>query len=82
MFTARFNRYRGVVCAAVGFTVNPAGEPMIWGVDHALPLLYELGFRHVQEDTFDEACLTHTGTYDRARKFRFQHLVQARVARD
>jgi len=62
--------------------LGSAGEPMIWGVDHALPLLFELGFRHVQQDTFDEACLTHTGTYDRERKFRFQHLVQARVARD
>ena len=61
--------------------LGSAGEPMIWGVDHALPLLYELGFRHVRQDTFDEACLTHTGTYDRERKFRFQFLVQARVAR-
>ncbi|MBK8590086.1 MAG: SAM-dependent methyltransferase [Sandaracinaceae bacterium] len=61
--------------------LGSAGEPMIWGVDHALPLLYELGFRHVRQDTFDEACLIHTGTYDRERKFRFQFLVQARVAR-
>lgn len=62
--------------------LGSVGEPMIWGVDHALPLLFELGFRSVREDTFDEACLTYTGTYERERKFRFQHLVQARVARD
>ncbi len=62
--------------------LGSVGEPMIWGVDHALPLLFELGFRSVRADDFDEACLTHTGTYDRARKFRFQHLVHARVARD
>lgn len=61
--------------------LGSAGEPMIWGVDHALPLLFELGFRSVSETNFDEACLTYTGTYDRDRKFRFQHLVHARVAR-
>lgn len=61
--------------------LGDAGEPMIWGTDHALPLLFELGYRDVRQDTFDEACLRYTGTYERERKFRFQQLVQARVAR-
>src|SRR5687767_2037072 len=29
MFTATLSRYRGVVWAPVGFTVRPAGDPMI-----------------------------------------------------
>ncbi|MCB9628072.1 MAG: SAM-dependent methyltransferase [Sandaracinaceae bacterium] len=67
--------------AATKSHLGAAGEPMIWGIDHALPLLFELGYRDVRQDTFDEACLRFTGTYDRERKFRFQHLVRARVAR-
>jgi O-methyltransferase involved in polyketide biosynthesis len=67
--------------AATKSRLRTAGEPMTWGVDHALPLLFELGYRDVQQDTFDEACLRYTGTYERDRKFRFQYLVQARVGR-
>ena len=38
---------------------------------------YEEGFRYVNVTSFDELCLTLTGTYDRARKFRFQHIAVA-----
>ena len=65
--------------AATRSRLGEAGEPMIWGMDHPFPVLYELGYRDVRQDTFDEACLRFTGTYDRERRFRFQYLVQARV---
>ncbi|MBX3273394.1 MAG: class I SAM-dependent methyltransferase [Sandaracinaceae bacterium] len=61
--------------------VAQMGEPLRFGVDDVLPLLYEAGFRHVRTTSFDEACLDYTGTYDRARKLRFQTLVEARVGR-
>ena len=32
------------------------------------------GFFHVRTCPFDQICLALTGTYERARKFRFQHL--------
>ncbi len=53
------------------------GEPFVFGTNDATPLLYEEGFRHVRTVSFDEACLTLTGTYDRERAFRFQHLALA-----
>lgn len=53
------------------------GEPLQFGIDYPLPLLYEEGFRRVRALTFDEVCLDVTGTYDRAREFRFQGLVLA-----
>lgn len=53
--------------------VAGVGEPFLWGSNDPLPILYEEGFRHVRTTTFDEACLTLTGTYERAREFRFQH---------
>jgi methyltransferase (TIGR00027 family) len=53
------------------------GEPVRFGTNDPLPLLYEEGFRHVRCVSFDEACLSLTGTYDRARMFRFQHLAVA-----
>jgi methyltransferase (TIGR00027 family) len=58
------------------------GEPLRWGTDHVLPLLYEEGFRRVRVVTFDEAGLALTGTYDRDRKWRFIHLAEASVAPD
>jgi methyltransferase (TIGR00027 family) len=62
--------------------VGDLGEPLVFGVDDVLPLLYEEGFRRVRSLNFDEACLEHTGTYDRDRKFRFQGLaVASRAAR-
>lgn len=57
--------------------VDVLGEPLRFGIDDALPLLFEEGFRRVRSCTFDEACLDLTGTYDRARKFKFQSLVVA-----
>ncbi len=57
--------------------VGDLGEPLRFGVDDVLPLLYEEGFRRVRTLNFDEACLAETGTYDRARKFRFQGLAIA-----
>lgn len=62
--------------------VSELGEPVRWGTDHALPMLYEEGFRRVRMTTFDEAALELTGTYERERRWRFIHLVEASVARD
>jgi len=53
------------------------GEPVKFGTNDPLPLLYEEGFRHVRCVSFDEACLSLTGTYERDRMFRFQHLAIA-----
>ncbi|MGO8996024.1 MAG: class I SAM-dependent methyltransferase [Polyangiaceae bacterium] len=53
------------------------GEPLRFGVDYPLPLLYEEGFRRVRMLTFDELALDMTGTYERARAFRFQGIVVA-----
>ena len=54
--------------------VASLGEPLKFGIDHVLPLLYDEGFRRIRTTNFDEACLDLTGTYDRERKFRFQGL--------
>jgi methyltransferase (TIGR00027 family) len=53
------------------------GEKVTFGTNDPLPMLYEEGFRHVRSQSFDEACLALTGTYDRAREFRFQRIVLA-----
>jgi methyltransferase (TIGR00027 family) len=59
------------------------GEPVKFGTNDPLPLLFEEGFRHVRCVSFDEICLSFTGTYDRARTFRFQHVATAsRTAHD
>jgi methyltransferase (TIGR00027 family) len=57
--------------------VADLGEPIRWGTNHVLPLLYEEGFRHVRTVTFDDLALTYTGTYDRSREFRFQYVALA-----
>jgi methyltransferase (TIGR00027 family) len=57
--------------------VADIGEPLRFGIDYPLPLLYEEGFRRVRMLTFDEICLDLTGGYDRARAFRFQGMVLA-----
>jgi len=57
--------------------VDALGERVVWGTNDPLPMLYEAGFRHVRGLAFDEACLTLSGTYDRAREFRFQRIVWA-----
>lgn len=61
---------------AQGF-VEQLGEPVRWGTNDPVPLLYECGYRHVRSVSFDEACLSLTGTYDRNRQFRFQRMVTA-----
>lgn len=59
--------------------VDALSEPVRWGTDDPLPLLYEEGFRKVAVTTFDEATLEFTGTYRRERAWRFQSLVTASV---
>lgn len=53
------------------------GESFVWGTDDALPLLYEEGFRQVRSVSFDELCLSLTGTYEKERGFGARHLVLA-----
>lgn len=53
------------------------GEPVRFGINDPLPLLYEAGFRHVRTLSFDQAALTLTGSYERERLFRFQHIATA-----
>ncbi|MBT3219641.1 MAG: SAM-dependent methyltransferase [Proteobacteria bacterium] len=55
------------------------GEPWIFGLNDATPLMYETGFRYLRTVSFDEACLQFTQTYDRQRLFRFQGFVIASV---
>jgi O-methyltransferase involved in polyketide biosynthesis len=57
--------------------VADLGEPLRFGVDYPLPMLYEEGFRHVRMLTFDEVALDMTGTYERDRAFRFQGIAIA-----
>jgi methyltransferase (TIGR00027 family) len=61
--------------------VAEMGEPLRFGSDDPLPLLFEEGFRSVDVRTFDELALHYTGTYERSRKMRFQSLVVAGVGR-
>ncbi len=56
------------------------GEPIRWGTHDVLPLLYAAGFRRVRARTFDELALEYTGTYDRARRWRFQSIAEASVS--
>lgn len=60
--------------------VEKMGEPIRWGTDNPLPLLFRAGFRHVRTVSFEEACLSLTGTYDREREFRFQSMAIASKA--
>jgi len=60
--------------------VGDLGEPLRFGTNDILPLLVECGFRRVQVTSFDELALALTGTYDRARKWRFQWIAEASVA--
>jgi hypothetical protein len=57
--------------------VEELGERFVFGTNDPLPMLYEEGFRHVRSLSFDEACLSLTGTYAREREFRFQRIVLA-----
>ena len=57
--------------------VEALGERFVFGTNDPLPMLFEEGFRHVRSVSFDEACLSLTGSYDRNRQFRFQRMVLA-----
>ncbi len=61
--------------------VHELGEPLKWGCDDILPVLYHEGFRRVRSVSFDEVCLELTGSYERERKFRFQSFAVASRAR-
>lgn len=65
--------------AHVRATVDDLGEPFQFGANDIVPLLADAGFRHVRTTSFDEICLSATGTYERARKFRFQHMALVSV---
>lgn len=57
--------------------VGELGEPIRYGTDDILPLLYDAGFRWVRSLDFNELALELLGDYKRERQFRFQHLAIA-----
>jgi methyltransferase (TIGR00027 family) len=57
--------------------VAELGEPVRFGSDDVLPMLYECGFRWVRTLDFNELALEYLGDYVRDRQFRFQHLALA-----
>lgn len=59
--------------------VGELGEPIRYGSDDILPLLYDCGFRWVRSLDFNELALEMLGDYQRERMFRFQHLALAAV---
>jgi methyltransferase (TIGR00027 family) len=59
--------------------VGELGEPIRYGSDDILPLLYDCGFRWVRSLDFNELALEMIGDYQRERQFRFQHLALAAV---
>jgi methyltransferase (TIGR00027 family) len=60
--------------------IRDMGEPMRWGTNNPLPLLFESGFHHVRTISFEEACLSLTQSYERERAFRFQSMAVASCA--
>jgi hypothetical protein len=62
---------------AAGHVVTDLGEPLLFGLDDPVPLFSAAGFRHVRAMSFDQICLSRTGTYERARQFRFQLIAAA-----
>ncbi|MDB4961457.1 MAG: O-Methyltransferase involved in polyketide biosynthesis [Myxococcales bacterium] len=59
--------------------VGELGEPIQFGTDDPLPLLYDCGFRWVRSLDFNELALELLGDYQRDRQFRFQHIALAAV---
>lgn len=59
--------------------VSGLGEPIRFGTDDILPLLYDTGFRWVRVFDFNELALELLGDYQRERQFRFQRLALASV---
>lgn len=57
--------------------VGELGEPIQYGSDDVLPMLYECGFRWVRSLDFNELALELLGDYQRDRMFRFQHIALA-----
>jgi methyltransferase (TIGR00027 family) len=57
--------------------VGELGEPVRFGSDDVLPLLFDCGFRWVRTLDFNELALEYLGDYVRERQFRFQHLAIA-----
>jgi methyltransferase (TIGR00027 family) len=55
------------------------GEPVQFGTDDVLPLLYDSGFRWIRVLDFNELALELLGDYQRDRQFRFQRLALAAV---
>jgi len=71
------NRSNRAMDQQLAALVDDVGEPFRFGLDDPVPLLHGVGFRHVRTVSFDEACLAFTGSYERARAFRFQSFVLA-----
>ena len=61
--------------------VDEVGEPFRFGLDDPTPLCSDCGLSHVRAVSFDQACLSITGTYARERAFRFQSFVLASHSR-
>jgi len=62
--------------------VEDMGEPIRFGTDDPLPLLFDSGFRWIRNVRFDELALGWDGSYDRSRGMRFQSMcVASREAR-
>jgi methyltransferase (TIGR00027 family) len=59
--------------------VDDLGEPIRYGTDDILPLLYDSGFRWVRVHDFNEIALELLHDYQRERQFRFQRLALASV---
>jgi len=59
--------------------VAEMGEPLRFGSNDIVPMLFDAGFRKVSAQSFDAIALNLTGTYARDRKFRFQSFVRASV---
>jgi len=57
--------------------VGELGEPIRYGTDDVLPMLYECGFRWVRTLDFNELALELVHDYQRERKFRFQRIALA-----
>lgn len=57
--------------------VGELGEPIRYGTDDVLPLLYDCGFRWVRVLDFNELALDMLSDYQREREFRFQRIALA-----
>jgi methyltransferase (TIGR00027 family) len=57
--------------------VGDLGEPIRYGTDDILPMLYDCGFRWVRVLDFNELALEMLSDYQREREFRFQRIALA-----